>query len=142
MFGHGRSSFIGGAHDSTNLGRESALLVVAHIEIPGTFEHQRPELLLFVGHARRQRHEVPVDVTIALLATETEDVDALGGQYRTERPSETVDDALNREVFLASEVVEDMFAVIDWRDQRVATLGGIPAQEGDVPVSRYTTWCA
>jgi hypothetical protein len=43
-----------------------------------------------------------------------------------------MDDELNRSVFVASEVGDNVFAVVSWGDERVAALRRILAQECDV----------
>lgn len=65
---------------------------------------------------------MPVHVGVALLAAETEDVDTLGRHDVGDGTRDAMHDALELEVLVQREVLSDGLAMLDRRDQYVATL--------------------
>lgn len=98
---------------------EAGLLFGGHIQYAVGFCHQRPKLLLAVGHARREGCDVPVDVGISLLAAKAEDVYPLRRNRDGQGASEPVNELLKREILSEREVVRDSLAMFDRRRQHV-----------------------
>ena len=73
-----------------------------------------------------------MNVAVSLLTAQAEHVEALRRYDGHARSAQTMDDELNRSVFVASEVGDNVFAVVSWGDERVAALRRILAQECDV----------
>ena len=57
--------------------REGGQVAVWDVEV-AIFVHEGGVLLSVVGDARRERRDVPMDVGVALLAAQSEDIEALG----------------------------------------------------------------
>jgi hypothetical protein len=87
------------------------------------------ELLLLVGNAWRQRRDVPVDVPVSGLAAQAQDVEPLGGQLLADRFSHPVDQALQGEILLDTEVGGDLLPVGSRCHQRVPEQRVVPGEE-------------
>jgi hypothetical protein len=88
-------------------------------------------LLLLEGDTRRQRHQMPMDVTVGLLAAQAEDVESLRRDRSTDRFADFVDNSLQGYVLLRREVSGHLFSVASRRHKSITTDGWIFAQEGD-----------
>ena len=75
-----------------------------------------------------------MNVAVSLLTAQAEHVEALRRHDGHERSAQTMDDELNLFVLVASEVGNNMFAVVDGGDERVTALRRILAQEGNVVI--------
>lgn len=63
---------------------------------------------------------MPMHVAVALLTPQGQDVDALGGKFRPQGLSDTMDKWLNPQVLLGSETSRDMLTVFTRRDEGIA----------------------
>jgi aryl-alcohol dehydrogenase-like predicted oxidoreductase len=72
-----------------------------------------------------------VDVSVPLLATQAEDVQALGWNSGTDCFTHAVQDCLQLEVLLATEVASDTFTMFLRRDKHVPVQRWVLVQEGD-----------
>jgi hypothetical protein len=84
--------------------------------------HLRPEclgLLLLERNAGRQRRDVPVDVAIALPASEAEDVQALGRERLPDGFAHAMNERLKPQVLVEREIAGDLLAVRLRRDERL-----------------------
>jgi hypothetical protein len=63
---------------------------------------------------------MPVHVAVSLLAAEAEHVQSLGRDGAAERAANAVDHALQREVLILGEVVDDALAVLRRRHEHLA----------------------
>ena len=109
---------------------ETGLAGVVDIE-HAVLRHERMKLLLPVGHAWRQRRDVPVHVGVALLAAQTEAVHPLGRNRRCDRSGHPVHDPLEcQELFLA-EISYPVLDMLFGCDQAVAEQGRIADEESN-----------
>ena len=95
-------------------------------------DHERGELLLFEWHSRGQWSEVPMDVAIALLASQTEDVEALGWNDLRDGATEAMDEALQSKIRRSIKVLDDAFFVGDRSNECIAEERRVTIEEGNV----------
>ncbi len=69
------------------------MFVRAQFDVALRLHHQRRELLLLVGDARRKRSDMPVDVGVPLVASQAHDVETLGRHSGRYSAANTVDEA-------------------------------------------------
>jgi hypothetical protein len=74
---------------------------------------------------------MPVHVTVALLASETQHIEALGRNYALECRAGTMYHGLEAEVLRGVEVPDDAFAVLDRCDHEVSTHDRVLAEVHD-----------
>jgi len=72
---------------------------------------------------------VPVDVSVSLLASQAQDVEAFGGDGSPDRLTDTVHDRLQSEVLGGAEVPGYLFAVLSRCDQHIAVERRVLVQE-------------
>src|SRR3954453_1471541 len=94
--------------------------------------HQCVKLLLLVWNSRRQRCDVPVDVGVALHASQRQDRGAFGRNDLIDGARDPVHDRLESKVLVGSEVTNNVFDMASRRHECVATHCGVAAQERDV----------
>lgn len=97
--------------------------------------HQGVELLLVVGHARRERRDVPVQVGVALLAAHGQRVHSLRRHDCGHGPGNPAHDALQCQEFQFAELINPALDVPLGRDQAVAQQGGKRARNAIVSAS-------
>jgi hypothetical protein len=68
------------------------------------FHHQRPELLLLIGDPWWEWREVPVNMGVALVAAEAEDVEPLTRDCLRYRAAESMNNRLKTQVLRFGEV--------------------------------------
>src|SRR5437762_1215068 len=72
---------------------------------------------------------MPVDVCVPLIASETQDVQALRRHGGGNGAADTMDERLDPEMIFLVEVVYDADPMVDGRNKRVAEQGGIAVEE-------------
>ncbi len=106
------------------------MLSLAQIEV-SVLEHDAVELLLGGWHSWWQRHHVPVDVRVAVLTAEAEDVEPFDWQDLRQSSAQMMYESLDSEVAGEVEVGDDLFSVLKGRDEEVSPLQGWLAQDCD-----------
>jgi len=107
---------------------------MGHIEVASPLDRQRAELLLFVRNPGWKRREMPMDVAVALLATEAQYVQALGRKNRGDCAAEAINEDLSRDIGVQPDVVDYVLEMFDGSDEGVPEQTRIPIQERDVMV--------
>jgi hypothetical protein len=107
------------SHDVGDGARESSLVRLGNIEV-AVFVHECRVLLLLVGNAWWERSDVPMDVRTALVAPERQHVETLGGYCSRYGASEFVHSALELDVLVLSEVPDNVGAMVEGGEDRVA----------------------
>jgi hypothetical protein len=95
------------------------------------FGHERVILLPVIGHSRGKRRDMPVQVSVALLAAQAQAVHPLDRHDRGHRPGNPVHDALQRQILLLAQPADPVFDVALGGDDAVAQQRRLPGQERD-----------
>jgi len=93
------------------------------------FRHERVVLLLVIGHPRRKRRYMPVQVSVALLATQAQAVHPLGRHDRGHRQGDPMHHLLQCQILRLVQVVHPVFNVPLGCDQAMAQQRRVPGQE-------------
>ena len=113
--------------------RSASVLGVGDVEV-AVLGHQRGVLLFAIRNAGWERRDVPVHVRVALVAAEAQEVEALGRHRLRDGASDSVHAALQIGVLVFGEVVDDVGAVLERRDERVADQRRVLREERDADV--------
>ena len=108
--------------------REERLVLLGNCEDALLESH---ELLVFVWNSRRQGCDVPVHVSVALIAPERQKIDPLGTDLKPHRLRHAVHGLLETDVLVLSEVACNLLEVCSGRHQSVPVHAGVCVEEGD-----------
>src|SRR5690242_9528279 len=107
-------------HCGSDLFGEACEVIGGQVE-PAFRLSERRKLLFLVGHARRKWDQVPMDVRVALLASEAQHVQALRRNHSLKCSTSAMNDGLQAQVVGLVEVADDALVVHDRRNHQVAT---------------------
>jgi hypothetical protein len=113
--------------------RERGLVGVRDVE-ETVFVHESRVLLPFVRNARRERCDMPVDMCVALIAPQRQNVEPLSRYDERHGSTEPMHATLKLYVFVLGEVTHDSRAVFERCDKRVANECRVHREKTDADV--------
>lgn len=96
-----------------------------------TVSAQCSKLLILEWNARGQRDKVPMNMSVGLLASEAEDIEALGWNHSAHRLGDPVDNCLQLEILIAGEIPGHLLPMLSWCDEDIPEEARVLVEESD-----------